>query len=143
MAGLSKKVVKDTCLLMGKWIVRFSADFYAKAFEWKHNIEMLLIPKKIGKLVLSNASRAAVHGLVSFGDTFISMFDDSYLSTWKIKWSNKLSNASEKDRDALTREMAHELHALVTEHKFHVGLQSWIDFIQFFIPIPFLELVMH
>jgi predicted sugar kinase len=126
---------------MGKWFVRFVSETYATSLDWKHNVEMILIPKKIGKYVLSSASRTFLHGLVSFGDTFISLANDSYLAVCKARWIEKLKGKSPSQRAQYASQAARELETICLSRHLEMAGQSWIDFIQFFIPIPFLEVI--
>lgn len=139
LATLSKKTSKEVAYLVGKWAVKYGSRVYGSALNYARTAEMAIIPNKIGKLLISSGSKGLAIGFLKFGSTF-ALFPEAFNETSQAfdKWKKILDGTTlERDKERLARAMGDDIAGIVQKWRHKIGMQSWIDVLTFFIPIPF------
>jgi hypothetical protein len=139
--GLSKAAMAKVAKMAADYMWKVSCQAYGSALGFKHSVEMHVIPQKVGKYMISQGAREVAHGVLSFIGTFAlfpKYFEESDREARKhTAILMKLKTDAEKRKYAkYTIQPAME--KLQWKWRNKIGLQSWIDFIRFWIPIPFL-----
>ena len=139
MATLSQKVLKEVSYKIAKYLVGRAGALYGAGLNYKINVETALIPNQVWK-TLGSAGTKIAYGLLDFVPTFSTMVNEQasmYRQVEKVEKIAKNPNlsASQKEnriRPIIDRAVFHSYH--------RTGLQSFIGFINFLIPIPFVAL---
>lgn len=139
MARLSKTAAKEMSYLVSKWALKYGSRIYGSALQYKGSVEMAIIPNKIGKIMISSGVKQFATGAMSFASTF-SLFPQYFEESGNLlsKWKKIINGVTlERDRMSLIKQMSKEIHDCARKWESKIGMQSWIDLLTFFIPIPF------
>lgn len=139
LGQLSSKTGKEISWLVAKWAFKYGSRVYGTALNYSRNVEMAVIPNKIGKKLITSNMKMAALAPLRFTNTF-SLFPQYHSETQQAfaKWETIIKNTTNKvEKQRLQKAMADEIYALSNKWNLKIGIQSWIDVLTFFIPIPF------
>jgi len=128
---------KAVSKLVGKYLAGIAVDTYSGAFNSKIALQTSLIPSKIRDMLGTTGTNLAL-GAISFTNTFSDLFMVPTLEYPKVEAKVKSIRANP---NLTSQQKKEKIEKLVTDFMFYyhnkVGVQSWIDLINFLIPIPF------
>lgn len=136
---LTKAAAKEVSYLVAKWSVKYAAKIYGSALNYKDAVEFAVIPNKIGKILISSTAKAAIIAPLKFVNTF-ALFPQMHveLASSFDRWKKTIDSVTlVQDKEKLVKQMTTDLNNLMGKWNAKIGLQSWIDLLTFFIPIPF------